>query len=59
MDKRNITTAEEARDYAIEWQQWASEQSLSYGELAEWQEIFEELADRFDLHDEFSENGII
>lgn len=59
MEKRNITTADEARQYAIDWQNWSSEQSLSYGELAEWQTIFTELAFRFDLRDEFRENGII
>lgn len=53
-------SADEARDLAIEWQQWQSEQSLSYGELAEWQGVFTELADRFpELAEEFAENGII
>jgi hypothetical protein len=28
-------TEEEARQYAIDWQNWASKQSLSYGELAD------------------------
>jgi hypothetical protein len=32
---------------------------LSYGELAEWQAYFSELADKFDLVEEFKENGII
>jgi hypothetical protein len=59
MEKRVIETKEEAIQYAIDWQQWASEQSLSYGELAEWQDIFEELANKFDLKEEFQENGII
>ena len=59
MKPRTITTQEEARDYAIEWQQWASGQNLSYGELAEWQGIFTELATRFDLMEEFKENAII
>lgn len=54
-----IETAEEARDFAIEWQKWQSEQSLSYGELAEWNARFAELADKFDLREEFEENGII
>jgi len=56
---KDIHTAEEARQYAIEWQQWASEQSLSYSELAIWGEIFTELADRYNLTEEFRENGII
>lgn len=58
-DTSNIKTAEEARQYAIEWEHWQSEQSLSYSELAEWQAIFETLADKFDLTEEFKENGII
>ncbi len=60
MDKnKKINTQDEARDYAIEWQTWASEQSLSYGELAEWGAIFTALAVKFDLVEEFKENGII
>jgi len=59
MEKITINTAEEARQYAIDWQNWASDQNLSYGELAEWQGYFAELADRFDLKEEFEENGII
>jgi len=58
-EKREVTTQDEARQYAIEWQHWAGEQSLSYGELAEWGAIFEELAERFDLVEEFKENCII
>ncbi len=59
MEKREVKTAEEAREYAIEWQQWVSEQNLSYGELHEWQGIFTELAEKFGLTEEFQENGII
>ncbi len=59
MNKRNVYTKEEARQYAIDWQNWQSEQALSYGELAEWQDIFQALAATFDLTDEFNENGII
>ena len=53
------TTKTEARRYAIKWQNWVSEQNLSYGELTEWQAYFEMLADKFDLVEEFKENGII
>ncbi len=56
---RTINTQEEATQYAIEWQQWAAEQSLSYSELAEWSEIFTELGERFNLTEEYRENGII
>lgn len=54
-----ITTAEQARQYAIDWQRWQSEQAMSYADLAEWQQLFEELAEKFDLVEEFKENGII
>lgn len=59
METRTIQTAEEARQYAVDWQQWVSEQHLSLGELVEWQNIFVELAERFGLREEFEENGII
>lgn len=53
------TNRDEARQQAIDWQQWASEQDLSYGELLEWQGHFEDVATAFNLTDEFIENGII
>ena len=53
------TTREQARQYAINWQHWASTQELSYGELVEWQDYFTKVADKFDLQEEFKENGII
>ncbi len=56
---QQITTSEEARQYAIDWQQWASEQDLSMQELVEFSTILMNLADRFDLHNEFQENGIL
>lgn len=52
-------TQDEARQLAIDWQVWQAEQSLSYGEYAEWGAYFRDLAERFDLVDEFKENGII
>lgn len=58
-DVGSIKTAGEARDMAIEWQDWQSDQSLSIGELAECQAYFRTLARKFDLRDEFEENGII
>lgn len=58
-DLKKITTAGEAQQAAVDWQAWQSEQSLSYGELAEWAGAFEELAKKYDLTDEFVENGII
>lgn len=55
----DIKTEDEARELAIDWQGWNSEQSLSYRELNEWQNFFEILAKDFNLTDEFRENGII
>lgn len=54
-----IKTQEEARQQAIDWQVWAGDQSLSYGELAEWGGYFATLARKFDLVEEFKENGVI
>lgn len=50
---------DQARQLAIDWQAWSAEQSLSYGELAEWQAHFEKLGERFGLTEEFKENGVI
>jgi len=58
-DTSNIKTAEEARDYAITWQHWQGLRRMSYGELQEWQQRFEELARKFGLTAEFKENGIL
>lgn len=54
-----INTKEEAINYAIEWQQWVSERDMYMSELLEWQNFFVNLAERFDLTEEFKENGII
>jgi hypothetical protein len=55
-----INTAEEARDYAIGWQNWMSKQNISWGEVSEWEAYFQQLVERFpELKDEFAENGII
>lgn len=53
-----VASAEEARDIAVAWQHWQSEQSLSWGEIADYQAYFEQLGQRFDLTEEFQENGI-
>lgn len=50
---------QEARDYAIAWQTWQAEQNLSLDKLIEWQATFEILARKFDLTEEFTENGVI
>jgi len=54
-----ITTQDEARQHAIDWQNWASEEDLSYEELVEWQAYFVMIARKFELVEEFQENGII
>ena len=48
-----------AREQAIDWQEWQSEQNLSYGELNYWMAHFERLARRFGLVREFRENAVI
>lgn len=48
-----------ARQRAKDWQLWASEQSLSYGELAYYSNHFEKLGRRYGLIKEFKENGIL
>jgi hypothetical protein len=55
----NAKTAEEARSLAIEYQSWASNRAMSYGELNEWTGYFTALAKKFHLTEEFKENGII
>jgi hypothetical protein len=56
-----ISTKEEARQFAIDWANWITEdtQNPSYGELTVWTEFFTELAEEFDLQEEFKENGIL
>ena len=54
-----VKTKDEARTMAIDYQSWASEESLSYSELADYQNYFEKLGKKFKLTEEFKENGII
>jgi hypothetical protein len=54
-----IKNKEEARQIAVEYQFWASNQSLSYSELATYGHYFELLGRKFHLIKEFKENGII
>jgi hypothetical protein len=53
-----ITTQEQARQYAINWQASQSKKSISWLELVEEIAYLSYLADKFDLIDEFTENGI-
>ncbi len=54
-----VTTVEQARDLAIQWQHWQSGQSLSWGESSDWYCFFEALGVRFGLTQEFKDNGVI
>lgn len=54
-----IGNREQARDLAVDYQQWQSEQSLSYEEVNVWDNFFTELGEKFDLTEEFQENAII
>ena len=51
------------RNFAIDWQYWASDQSMSYGELAVYQEAIKQLAEiadeTGDLYRELVENGVL
>jgi hypothetical protein len=55
----SVTTKEEARELAKNWQIYAGEASLSYGELSEYQGYFDTLGKKFGLTREFKENGVI
>lgn len=59
MEMTNIKTKEKARSKAVDFQSWQSNQSLSYEDLTNWGTYFNNLANKFGLVDEFSENGII
>ena len=51
------------RNFAIDWQDWASQQRLSYGELSYWTMCIRALAQLADpsggLIEELRENGIL
>jgi len=59
LNPNTVKTKEEARQIAIDWQHKQSKQSISYMELSQWQKYFIRLAKKFNLTDEFKENGII
>ncbi len=54
-----IKTQGEAKQTAINFQTWISKQNLSYGELSDYVSYFETLGKKFNLTEEFKENGII
>jgi hypothetical protein len=60
LSMERIDTVEAARDKAIAWQEWSSQKTLSYYEVANWQDYFKKLARKFpELKEEFLENAII
>jgi hypothetical protein len=54
-----LKSKQEARQYAIDYQNWASEQNLSYGELSQYQGMLKTVGRKFGLLKEFKENGIL
>lgn len=58
-DMDNIKSQDEARQFAIDWQNWQADQKMYMSELAEWQAAFVDLALNWGLAEEFEENGII
>jgi len=59
MQKQQPQTKDEARQYAIDWQNWQATQSMSWCEIAQWQSHFSGIAEKYNLSEEFTENGII
>jgi len=57
----NIKTRDKAIEYAIEWQRKFAESDMGtdWKELCDWTEKFTALAEKFDLTEEFEENGIL
>ena len=55
----NIKSAADARQLAIEWQADASQENYDTLDLIEWHEKFIYLGKKYDLTEEFKENGII
>ncbi len=58
-DIKEVKSKDQARQLAIDWQNWQSEQDLSFSEVAHYAEYFSKLAVKFHLKLEFKENGII
>lgn len=59
MKMTKIKTTDEARQKAINFQNWQSNKSLYYSEVIEYSNYFENLGKEFNLTDEFKENAII
>ena len=50
---------DQAREFAIDWQNWVGDQALSLQELVDWQDYLEEIGKRYGLLAEFKENTIV
>lgn len=59
MKKTYAEQKQNARQRAIDWQEWQAGQSLSQGEYADFENYFTRLGRRFGLLREFKENAII
>lgn len=59
MEKRIVRSKDEARQYAIDWQMWASEAPLYLTELVDWYDEFTKIGKRWGLLREFREEGIL
>jgi hypothetical protein len=55
-----VTSAGQATDLAIEWSHWIGYQVSSWGDMADYSDYFEALAEKFpEVREEFIENAII
>lgn len=59
MKMTDVKTKKQARQKAIDYQFWQTNQNLSYEEAINWEYYFRSLSRRFNLNAEFSENGLI
>lgn len=56
---KNAKTKGDARQVGIDFQDWVSNQNLSFGELIFYQNLLNPMAKKFGLIQEFRENGLI
>ena len=55
----NVKSKGEARDIAIEWQQWFRGEKMFMSDFVRWQDAFDRVAKKYRLVREFKENGIV
>ena len=58
-DIDSIKTEDDARQVAIDWQYFQATEAMDWSEVAYWLGYFELLANKFNLVEEFKENGIL